>query len=253
MSNNLKKWLAERKDRIEEEVQKGKERKGIVELPDGTYIAQYVVHEFGESSNENVGLKSCLKVLEGDCAGETIWVWEDLNRDNAFEWLTIRFKNSGVDVEDAQDIYDQLAKNPTDVFNLVTNDTVVKIVLKSKEGRDGNLYQNKNIVKHLPNYEIEESDEPGIKLTGKPDKYLSGKDRPSEQNPRDIQGSGEAEDSEELAVGMWVTFKKGKKILEGEVLDLFPGDEIVIVKSADDKVHEVEVTAITEILEDKFM
>lgn len=228
---NLKKWLTERKDRIEQEVEKGRERKGLAELPDGTYIAVYRVHEFGESQNENVGLKTCLRVLEGEQTGEDIWIWEDLDRENAFEWLTVRLKNSGVEVEDAEDIYDQLAKNAQDVYNLVADKVVVKITLKTKQAKDGNLYQNKSINKALPDYEFDEA----ILNAGS-----TSENKPSKE------AEEEASDEEELAVGMTIRFKKGKKELEGEIIELDVEDEIVKVKAEDGTVHEVGADAILE-------
>lgn len=243
---NLKKWLAERKDRIEEEVSKGKERKGLSELPDGTYIAVYRTHEFGESQNENIGLKSCLRVLEGEQAGEDIWIWEDLDRENAFEWLTVRLKNSGVEIEDAQDIYDQLAKNATDVFDLVKNKTVVKVTLKTKEAKDGNMYQNKNVNKHLPDYEFDET----ILNNSSSTKAEDSSEKASKATAKEEDASGE-EDGDELAVGMRVQFKKGKKELEGEVIELNTEDEIAKVKTDDGTVHEVGADAILGVLEDE--
>ena len=241
MATNLKKWLAERADKINEEVEKGKERKGLSELPDGTYIALYKVHEFGESQNENVGLKTCFTVLEGEQAGEDFWIWEDLDREGAFEWLVVRLKNSGVEFEDASDIYDQLAKNATDVFDLVKNKTVVKVTLKSKQAKDGNMYQNKNVNKHLPDYEIDEAMLAGNSATAKAEKSA-----PKAETP-----AAESQDEDELRVGMRVTFKKGKNELTGEVIELNSEDEIAKIKTEDGKEHEVGADAILGVVENE--
>lgn len=244
--SNLKKWLAQRKEQIEEGVAKGKERKGIAELPDGQYFAVYRVHEFGESQNENVGLKTCLRVIEGELTGEDIWIWEDLDRDNAFEWLVVRLKNSGVELEDQGDLYDQLANNASDVFDLVKNRVVVKIALKSKKAMDGNVYQNKNVLKFMEDYEFDED------ILKTPE---SKKSTEKAVNKSDKDNSSDEEDDEDdtgdLAVGMRVQFKKGKSILEGEVIAINAQDEIAEIKTDDGKVHEVGADAITGTLEDE--
>lgn len=237
---NLKKWLAERKGTIENEVAKGKERKGLAELPDGTYIAVYRIHEFGESQNENVGLKSCFRVLEGEQTGEDIWLWEDLDRENAFEWLTVRLKNSGVEVQDAGEIYDQLAKNSADVYDLCKNRTVVKLTLKTKEAKDGNMYQNKNVNKVLPDYEFDEA------ILNNSE--ASKEEKSSSKTSQSTEAPDEVED-DELTIGMRVQFKKGKNLLEGEIIELDTDDEIAKIRTDDNKEHEVGGDAIVAVLD----
>jgi len=244
MSTNIKKWLAERRDRIEEEVGKGKDRKGLAELPDGTYVAVYRVHEFGESKNENVGVKTCWRVLEGEQIGEDIWMWEDLDRDNAFEWLTVRLKNSGTEIEDAQDVYDELKNNPNDLFGYVENKVVVKITLKSSVSKkSGQPYQNKTVLKPLPEFEFDEEI-----LNNNSDSNTTAKEA---SNDEDEGTHGNDDDGVDLEVGMMIEFKKGKKELKGEIIEIDFDDEVAKVKTEDGTVHEVGLDAIVNLLDDE--
>lgn len=230
-NSKFSKWIQQNEETIAEDVKKGKEN-AFKELPLGTYIALYTEHAIVEKkSGDGFAIKTKLEVLEGEHAGETIHIYEDLDRERAMEFIVKRLMASGAEIEDESDIIAQFKKNENDLFDFVADKRVVKIkIYETTSKTNGEKYINKAVNAFIEDYEFDVFEE-------------------EEENTKSTKKEEEVKDDNEveLSVGQTVVFKYGKLTKEGEITELDFDNEIVKVQDDKGKIHELSSEAILEI------
>lgn len=274
MASNLDKWLAGQTDQAAVEAKEA-EKVGRMDFSDGQYIGQIVTAELAEDKNGDFGVKVRYAFLEGEYYGETYMQWHGFKREDAWKWFTVWLRSCGVNI-DPEELTGLLRKNPTDIFDLVKNKTVVKFILKTSKYEDKKTgeekeAQNFRVVKVLEHDAVEKLFDPADYnkskdgKTTKPDaKTGDGKPKETATKPADKKTETKAvepeptDEGDDLIEGMTIKFTimegKGKNKTEREVTGVVTKidaeNEIVSVKEEDGTEHEIGTDEIDEIVHD---
>lgn len=220
-------------------------------IEDGTYIARLtggkLVEIDGKDGKSVLKLVTDFTIVEGDEKGKTAHDWRLAEGDEeAMKWLAIFLQNLGVDnvgdmeMEDLEDV----------IKDLVKARNAYRIRLRTGDAG----YQNMRVLKQVDSDEdvgeetedeteedadeSEDEEDEDEKPAKNPSSGKRKKDDEDETDEEEEKEEDEDEESVELEVGMNVTFKLGKKELEGKVkkIDEDSGEAVVIV---DGKKHTV--------------
>lgn len=274
MANDIDKWLAGQTDVATEGAKEG-EKVGRMDFEDGTYICQIVQSKLSEDKNENFGAATRYAFLEGQYFGEAYFQWQGFQREDAWKWFSVWARSCGKNFE-PQEIAKVVRATKEDLFGLVAERTVVKILLKTSKYTDKvtneeKTAQNFRVLKVLEHDAVaalvdpadyvkdakKTKEKPAAAKPGKPAPKATEKPKESKPEVADNQSDG-GEDDPELQIGMKVKFSltegKGAKKTTREVIatiiELDEVNEIIKVKEDDDTEHELGTDEIEELIQE---
>lgn len=192
------------------------------------FLKDCVLHE---AKSGKLFVKNTWEVLDGEQEGKTFLEFKGCDNEVGLSILFQEWGKLGVDFSDFVD-FDSLEAICSDVA-----DTGFVVRMQVTPNRNNPDYQNWRIIDLL---------ETGYGVAATPTPTVKAKEAPKkEPEPTVVE-----EDSKEatLEIGSKVSVKKGRKTFEAEVIELYPEDEVLVVKDDSGAEHELAFDAVQSIL-----
>lgn len=198
------------------------------------FLKDCVLHE---AKSGKLFVKNTWEVLDGEQEGKTFLEFKGCDNEVGLSILFQEWGKLGVDFSDFVD-FDSLEAICSEVA-----DTGFVVRMQVTPNRNNPDYQNWRIIDLL---------ETGYGVAAAPTPPAKAKEAPKEKPVpvEKVEESEEDEDSQEatLEVGAKVSVKKGRKTFEAEVIELYPEDEVLVVKDDSGAEHELAFDAVQSIL-----